>query len=89
MTDRVFFDLLDSGTFGGVDPPTFRWLDTPLATERTAVWQAIGMVMVQSAVSAADALALLRSFSYSHDRLLDAVSADIVTKQLRVDDLDR
>jgi predicted outer membrane lipoprotein len=43
------------------------------------------MVMVQLGVSLAAALALLRAYAYSHDRHLDEVARDVVTRRLRLD----
>ncbi len=54
------------------------WLDVEPARDRTYVWVAMGMVMSQFRLTAADAVALLRSFAYGHDRLLDDVAVDLV-----------
>ena len=48
--------------------------------------QAQGMVMVQVGVTLAAALALLRAYAFSHDRHLDDVARDVVTRTLRLDE---
>lgn len=83
---RIFYDLLDTGTFGGAFEPSFRWLNMPPAKVRAAVWQAIGMATVELGVSSADAMALLRSYCYAENRLLDEVAADIISGRLFLDD---
>ena len=52
---------------------------------RHELHQAQGMVMVQLGVSLAAALATLRAYAYSHDRHLDEVARDVVTRRLRLD----
>jgi hypothetical protein len=52
---------------------------------RAEVHQAQGMVMVQAAVSLAEALALLRAHAFAHARGLGEVARDIVTGTLRLD----
>lgn len=87
VTNRIFYDLLDTGTFDGAATQTFRWLNMPLAKIRGMVWQAIGMATVELGLSSADALARLRSYCYGHNRLLDDVAADIVERRLPLDQL--
>jgi hypothetical protein len=53
---------------------------------RAEVHQAQGMVMVQAAVSLAEALALLRAYAFAHGRGLSAVARDVVTGTLRLDE---
>ncbi len=82
VTNAIFDNLLQTGTFGGADGSASRWLDLPLAKTRTVVWQAMGMATVELAQDPADALALLRSYAYGNNRLLDDVAADIVAGRL-------
>ena len=58
------------------------WLDVAPARDRTYVWVAMGMMMSQFQLSATDAVALLRSFAYGHDRLLDDVASELVNGTL-------
>ena len=44
------------------------------------------MVMVQLGVGLATALALLRAYAYAHDRHLDQVARDVVTRKVRLDE---
>ena len=50
------------------------------------VYQASGMVAAQLGVSEVDALALLRSHAFGHDRSLTEVAEAVVRRQLRFDD---
>jgi hypothetical protein len=63
------------------------WLDVAPARDRTYVWVAMGMVMSQFRLSATDAVAILRSFAYGHDRLLDDVALELVHGTLLLDQL--
>jgi AmiR/NasT family two-component response regulator len=51
------------------------------------VWVAIGILMAKFDLTAPDALALLRGYSYMQDVLLDDAAADLVAGRLSVDDL--
>lgn len=73
-------DQRDEGRLGLIP----MWLDTDPARDRTFVWVAMGMVMQQFRLSAADAVALLRSFAYGHDRLLDDVAVELVKGTLNL-----
>jgi hypothetical protein len=53
---------------------------------RAEVHQAQGMVMIQTAVSLAGALALLRAYAFSHDRGLGEVARDVVAGTLRLNE---
>jgi hypothetical protein len=52
---------------------------------RSEVHQAQGMVMVQLGVTLPEALSVLRSYAYSHDRALCEIAHDVVTRTLRLD----
>ncbi|WP_370381975.1 ANTAR domain-containing protein [Catenulispora sp. GAS73] len=56
-------------------------------TYRAEVHQATGMISVQLGVSLAEALARLRAYAYSRDRLIAEVAADVVARRLRFDGL--
>jgi hypothetical protein len=51
------------------------------------VWLAIGMTMTKFAMTASDALALLRSYSYGHDAMVDDIAAALVGGRLDLDQL--
>lgn len=53
---------------------------------RSEVHQAQGMVMVQLGVTLGEALSVLRSYAYSHDRALGDVARNVVTRTLRLDE---
>lgn len=53
---------------------------------RFEIYQAQGMVMVQTGVSLVDALATLRAYAFAHDRDLADVARDVVTRGLRLDE---
>jgi hypothetical protein len=61
--------------------PAGSWLDSTVAT-RAEIHQATGMVIAQLGLSAADALARMRAYAFSHDRLLIDVAHDIVARRL-------
>jgi hypothetical protein len=52
---------------------------------RAEVHQATGMVMVQLAVGAEDALIRLRGHAFAHEQSIDAVARDIIGLRLRLD----
>jgi hypothetical protein len=73
-------------TTNGTEPvDLLGWLSgAPL--RRTEVYQATGMVIGQSGVTAMTALAKLRGFAFAHGRPLDEVARDVVARRLRLDD---
>lgn len=87
VTTEIFDYLLATNTFSGQAQPAFRWLDLPAAKTRTVVWQALGMATIELGLNPPDALALLRSYSFGHNRLMDDVAADVVSGILRLDEL--
>jgi hypothetical protein len=52
---------------------------------RAELYQAQGMAMVQPRVSLADAMVLLRSHAYSHQRPVGAVARDVLAGRVRLD----
>jgi hypothetical protein len=67
------------------DEPELSWLRGPSAHRRTYVWAAMGMLMTRYHLTAPDALALLRSYAFGHDAVLDDVALDVVERRLDVD----
>ncbi len=69
---------------GGISPRTEELFDVEFARRGAEVHQAAGMVMVQTGVPVADALARLRAYAYAHDLRLADVAADVVARRLRL-----
>lgn len=63
------------------------WLQTTPAHARGRVWIATGMAMSEFGAEASDALALLRSYAFGHDELLDDVAGALVEGRLSIDQL--
>lgn len=63
------------------------WLYGPTPGNRMMVWVAIGMVNSHHHVNSADALAILRAWAYSHDRLVDDIAHDLVNRTLAIEQL--
>jgi hypothetical protein len=87
VTDEVVAALTDrTATIGAdsadrprrSDGPAPAWLNTPVAHGRTNVWIAMGIVMTRFELTASDAMALLRSYAYGHDMVLDDLAAAVV-----------
>lgn len=55
------------------------WLTAAPTQARTYVWVAMGMAMTKFDLTAADAIALLRSYAYGHNQMLDDVATGLVT----------
>lgn len=79
---QIFNDVLDCGTFSHEGDPANHYLRQPLAQARAVVWQAVGRATIELDLAASDALALLRSYCYAHNQLLDHVANDVITGQL-------
>jgi hypothetical protein len=60
------------------------WLHGPAARARTNVWVAMGILMTRLDVNAPDALAVLRSYAYGRDALLDDIAAAVINGDLDV-----
>ncbi|MGI8880604.1 MAG: hypothetical protein ACR2KJ_08880 [Jatrophihabitans sp.] len=68
--------------------PDRGWIYSPAASERMMVWVAIGMVNASPRLNAADALAVLQSWAYAHNQLIDDVArALVVDRALDVEEL--
>ncbi|MDT0263720.1 GAF and ANTAR domain-containing protein [Jatrophihabitans lederbergiae] len=71
------------------DEPEPLWLQSSSARNRTNVWVAMGMLMTRMDVPAADALSVLRAYSYGHDAVLDDVADELVKGTLDVAEVQR
>ena len=93
LADTATVLLLDSldGLDGGAAPAAGRDGTRPsgqshdLAVHRVEIDQATGMLTVQLGVTAAEAFARLRAYSYAEDRRLADVAGDIVARRLRLE----
>jgi hypothetical protein len=83
LADVTVAALLDQhergGTAAGIDD-----LDEAIE-DRTELFQAQGMAMVQLGVSIGEAMARMRAYAYSENRRLGEVARDIVARRLRFD----
>ena len=66
-------------------PGTVAWQLEQVPIHRVEVHQATGRISVQAGVSLADALVLLRAYSFSHDRPIGDVAAEVAAGRLRFD----
>ena len=71
------------GTYS--DEPEPVWLQSGAVRNRTNVWVAMGMLMTRLDATAADALAVLRGYAYSHDAMLDDIADALVKGELDVE----
>jgi hypothetical protein len=67
-----------------VGPP---WLYGAASVRRMEVWVAIGMISHRLQVPAADALAVLRAYAYTHEVDIDDLSADMANGAVTADQL--
>lgn len=58
------------------------WLDPSFGLRHAEIHQATGMVLMQLGVSATEALARMRAYAFSHQRLLLEVAQDVVHRRL-------
>lgn len=65
-----------------LDDAGTRWADG--LADSSEVHQATGMISVQSSVSLADALLVLRARAFASERPLDAVARDVVDRVIRI-----
>ena len=87
LTDLLAFahaatDALLGSAAGGSDP---HWMSERTSGYRAEVHQATGMISVQLGVAQGEALVRLRAYAFSHRRALAEVAADVVARQLRLD----
>ena len=66
-------------------PPA--WLDNPAVERRAQVWIAMGMLNTRFQLGSADALALLRAYSFARNRTVDDTAAALFHRWLSVEDL--
>lgn len=76
VADVIAVAVLD-GIVPGTPPPAASW------DERSLIHQAVGMVMAQLAVTADDALALLRAHAFALDLTLPVVAHQVLDRDLR------
>ena len=68
-----------------VPPGSLHEVIETLATERTVVYQAMGMIAVQLGVGLGEAIAVLRARAYAVGRPVCEVAADVVARRFRFD----
>ncbi len=68
-----------------VPPGSLHEVIEALATERTVVYQAAGMIAVQLGVGLEQAMALLRGRAYASGRAVQDVASDVVARRFRFD----
>jgi hypothetical protein len=86
-------DALEVG-HGGTDPddlsassgtPAPVWSKNPALRGRTRVWIASGMLMGHFDITAADALALMRAYAFSHASVVDDIADQLIDGTLSFD----
>lgn len=78
---ELLFGLLDEG-YEGEEGSLPDWVDARSALDRVSVWTAVGMMISATELDDADALALLRAYSYGNDLSLDETAARLVDRRL-------
>ncbi len=63
------------------------WLRSSAVDSRAQVWVAMGMVNTEMRLSSADALAVLRAYSFARNRTVDDTAADLSHRRMSVGDL--
>lgn len=90
ITDALIIaQAITSSAAAWSDHPEPVWLQTAAVRNRTNVWVAMGMLMTRMDIPAADALSVLRAYSYSHDTVLDDVCAQLVKGEVDITELQR
>jgi hypothetical protein len=69
----------------GLDGGGAGWAADGWSDGHARVYQATGMISAQRGVGLEEALALLRSYAFAHDRALGEVAAAVVARRLRLD----
>jgi hypothetical protein len=83
IAERIAVRLLNAGLFGDyADDGHHGWLNKPTVVRRHQVSMAQGITMQVNRINPSEALALLRSYAFSLDRLLDDVAPDIIEGRL-------
>ena len=90
LTDAVVFSRVATHLLlaleGDLAPGALPRRLAEIIDERSVVHQATGMVAVQLEVDVRTALGRLRAFAWSHDRPLDEVADDVVSRRFRFED---
>lgn len=79
-------DFSDTATFSAHRPGP-PWLYGPESAHRMQMWVAIGLLTARLGLAGNDALAVLRGYAYSHDRLVDDIADDLIDGLLPAADL--
>lgn len=93
LADTLSITTALSATFAGAMDEEPRsesgpsWLDSPAASRRALVWQAVGFVAMGLELDATEALALLRAHAYGSDQELDAVAQALLDERLTLAEL--
>jgi hypothetical protein len=92
VTEQIAGVLLEAQAqneddLGDALAPGPSWLYSSTSQRRRAVWVASGVLMAKFGLSAEDAVALLRSYSYGNNATLDDTAHDILTGTLDPADL--
>jgi ANTAR domain len=85
VATMLLLDGAHQGADGTAGEPGTNGQSPDLALHRAEIDQATGMLIGQLGVSAAEAFARLRAYSYAQDRRLADVASDIVARRLRLD----
>jgi hypothetical protein len=83
----ILFKDAAAGGLDGIALPN--WLSTELVDERRNVWVAVGVMMERLQLNNDDALALLRSYAYSHNLTLDLIARRVTEAALQPEELMR
>ena len=78
--------LFDS-VYTGDERPMPSWFDDHVASDRIAVWTAVGMLLAEGGLHDVSALTRLPAYAYSHDLTLDDTAAQLLDRDLHVDDV--
>lgn len=83
---RMLAGLLDS-VYTGDGRPLPSWFNDDAASDRIAVWTAVGMLLAHTGGDDVSALAQLRAYAYGHDLSLDETAARLVEREIDVKDV--
>ena len=75
--------LMDAAGSTDLSGALSRWVQSPSASRRFRVWNAVGMMMAYAGEPSRDALARLRGYAFSHGLSLDELASRLADRQLR------
>jgi hypothetical protein len=87
ITDALLVARAVTGDATGRGEGDPAWMHGAATEDRLNVWVAMGMLMTRASLTAPDALALLRGYSYSHDTVVDLVAAQLMQGALNIDEV--